>query len=406
MKNRKKQDPDNKRLWPRVVAFVVALVVAVGGITLGVLNIGRKDAGYHDVDTEVNEELRMYNQGITFSYYFDGSSSDVKVAMRELSAFYSPQLLRVYKLLDAETEYEDFPNIAALNAHIGEDVTVGPELFRVLSDAKEKTLEQKGYNMFDGAFYRAWQDIRYLSEPQDFDPLRDTEQRERLDRLCEAGSDLSNFDLVIVDAERYVVRLEVSEDYLALLKELEQEGPILDLGLLHDAYELQLLAESLESAGYQKGYLSMSSGAVVLLSRNPAGELFLYGVTEEGVAQAAAAPAAGGRAVSFMRCFAEREGEAGYYELDGQLRHPWIPASGEYRNVIQAAVSIADDPADACYENLKLQEAPTAEALRRAVLASPAEIAYILNDGDPTVYVSGDVFTVCEDYGWIAKKLR
>lgn len=406
MKKQNKTDPENRSSWFRTVVFFLALLVAVGAIVYSVSQLVTKKPGYEIVDTESVEDVSMYSQGITFEYYFEGGSSAIKVAMKELSAFYSPQLLRIYKLLDPDTEYENYHNIATLNAHIGEDVTVGPELFRVLADAKEKTLEQRGYNMFDGAFYRAWQDILYLGEPEEFDPLRDEEQRVRLARLCEAGSDLSNFDLVIVDASRYVVRLEVSESYLALLRELEQEGPILDLGLLHDAYELQLLADVLEEAGYCRGYLSMNSGAVVLLSGNLAGELYLWGKTEGDITQAAATPAGAGRGVSVMRSFAKSDSEAGYYELDGQLRHPWLPASGEWHGVIQSAMVVADDPVTACYLNLQLQEAPTAEALRETALGSTAAIAWILCDGEQTVYVNSGFFTACEDKGWRLEALR
>ena len=406
MKKKETTEPGSRPLWPRVIAFLLALIVGVGGITLGVLQIGKKEPGYQVIDTAPDEEVSLYNRGITFNYYFDGGSDEIKRGVKELSGFYSPLLMRVYKLLDAEREYEGFRNIATLNAHIGEDITVGPELFRVLTDAKEKTLEQKGFNMFDGALYRAWQDILYLSEPEDFDPLRNEEQRERLRQLSAAGGDLSNFDLVIVDAEQYVLRLEVSESYLALLRELEQEGPILDLGLLHDAYELQLLTDSLEAAGYRSGFLSMRSGAVSLLSANPAGELTLYGRTADGMAPAAVTPAPAGRATSYMRAVAETEGEAGYYVLDGQLRHPWLTASGACGSVIQAALIVADDPATAAYLNLQLQEAPTAELLHMTARACPAAVAYVLNDAAPTVYANSALFLPCEDYGWTLEPLQ
>lgn len=401
MKKQESITPKSDHLWLRVIGFVLALTVAVGSFAYGVMGIGRKESGYQNIEAEPDEEAVMYAKGVTFQYYFAGSSDEIKMSIKELGAAYSPALLRLYKLLDPETEYTGFANIATLNAHIGEDVAVGEELYRVLLDAKEKTLEQKGYNMFAGAFYRAWQDIRYLGDPENYDPLRNDTERERLKRLQEASSDLSNFDLVPVDGEKYVVRLEVSESYRALLRELEQEGPVLDLNLLHDAYELQLLGEILEKAGYHDGYITTSGGVTVMLSANPEGELCLYGQIPEGTTPAAMSPAAGGRAACITRAFAREEGEPDYYELDGQLRHPWLPATGAYRSQLLAAMIVADDAPTACYRNLQLQDLASPEALRAFAAASDEIIAYILTgDAERAVYTNSDSVTARDDYGW------
>ena len=399
--------PSADHLWLRVIAFVLALIVAVGSITYGVTRIGRKEPGYQTIEAAPAEEALLYAKDISFQYYFTGGSDEIKKAVNELKALYSPTLLRVYKLLDAENEYEDMTNLASLNAHIGEDLAISEELYRTLLDAKEKTLEQNGYNMYAGALSSAWQDIRMLSNPEDFDPLRNETERERLRNLSETTNDLSNFDLSIVSEEQHIVRLEVSESYRALLRELEQEGPILDLGALHDAYELRLLADVLLNAGYRQGYLSMTSGVTLILPDNPGGELCLFGRTDGGVTPAAVTPATGGTAACIMRAFAVSEGEPDYYELDGSVRHPWLPASGEYRDLLLAAMVVADDPVTACYQNLQLQDCTGTEALRAAAAGSDAAIAYLLlADSEQTLYTNSETITACEDYGWKTEPIR
>lgn len=391
---------NTKHVGLRTVAFLLALLLAVGAISFGVTRIGRKVPGYQSIDIVSNEEELSYARDISFQYYLDGSSDEIKRALNEIRAFYSPTLLRVCKLLDAETEYDGMNNLATLNARIGQDTELSEELFRVLLDAQARSEAQTGYNLFSGKLNRAWLELRYLSEPEDFDPLRSEEQRQRLDRLCEACRDRENFKLTVVDAERHLVRFEVSESCLALFEELEAEGPILDLGALHDAYELQLTAKALEEKGYRNGFLSMKSGATILLSGNPAGELQLYGKTAEGVTEAAVAPAESGRGSCVMRAFAQTEGEPGYYEMDGHLRHPWLPASGAYSDLLLAALVVAEDPVTACCRLLELQEYTTAEELLAAVAESGEEIAVILNDGAQTVCVNSGIFSACEEYGW------
>ena len=390
-------DINTKHVGLRTAAFLLALLLAVGAISFGITRIGRKVPGYQNIDIVSNEEELSYARDISFQYYLDGSSDEIKRAINEIRAFYSPTLLRVCEQLDAETEYEGVNNLATLNAKLGQDVQLSEELFRVLLDAQARSEAQTGFNLFGGKLNRAWRELRYLGEPEDFDPLRSEEQLERLERLGEACRDPENFRLTVVDAERYIVRFEVSDGCLALFEELEAEGPILDLGALHDAYELQLTAQALEEKGYKKGFLSMNSGVTVLLSANPGVELQLLGKTADGVTTAATAPAGIG--------FAQKEGEPDYYELDGHLRHPWLPASGAYHDLLLAALVVAEDPVTACCRILALQEITTAEEVRDITAAGEEEIAYILNDGEQTVWANSESFSACEEYGWHLERL-
>lgn len=398
-------DINTKHVGLRTAAFLLALLLAVGAISFGITRIGRKVPGYQNIDIVSNEEELSYARDISFQYYLDGSSDEIKRAINEIRAFYSPTLLRVCEQLDAETEYEGVNNLATLNAKLGQDVQLSEELFRVLLDAQSRSEAQTGFNLFGGKLNRAWRELRYLGEPEDFDPLRSEEQLERLERLGEACRDPENFRLTVVDAERYIVRFEVSDGCLALFEELEAEGPILDLGALHDAYELQLTAQALEEKGYKNGFLSMNSGVTVLLSANPGVELQLLGKTADGVTTAATAPAGIGCASCMMRAFAQKEGEPDYYELDGHLRHPWLPASGAYHDLLLAALVVAEDPVTACCRILALQEITTAEEVRDIAAAGEEEIAYILNDGEQTVWANSESFSACEEYGWRLERL-
>lgn len=394
--------PSSEHLWLRVIGFVLALAVAVGAFTVAVTSIGRKESGYQRIEAASDPEALKLSQSVDFQVYLKGSSSEIKHAVNELSAVYTPALLRVSRLLDAETEYEGLVNIASLNAHPGEDLTVDAELYELLLDAQEKSRAGEGFLLFGAPFLRAWQDILYLAEPQDFDPLRSDTERERLQKLLDAVSDPESCALIPVDDEKHVLRLEISEEYRRVLRETEQEGPVLDLGLLHDAYELRLLRNALTQAGFGGGYLSMASGVTVVLPGNPEGELCLYGRSAEGMSPAAVTPAVGGRAASVIRCFAAWEGEPGYYELDGVLRHPWLPPSGEHRSLLLGSMVVADDPVDACLLNLRLQDCASVDELQTIAAASGAQLAWILNDAEQTVFVTDDAITAREDYGWKA----
>ncbi len=143
-------DINTKHVGLRTAAFLLALLLAVGAISFGITRIGRKVPGYQSIDIVSNEEELSYARDISFQYYLDGSSDEIKRAINEIRAFYSPTLLRVCEQLDAETEYEGVNNLATLNAKLGQDVQLSEELFRVLLDAQARSEAQTGFNLFGG----------------------------------------------------------------------------------------------------------------------------------------------------------------------------------------------------------------------------------------------------------------
>lgn len=400
----------NKHFVLRLLGFLLALGAALFFITRGVLLIGHKNPGYHKIETTPDAQALLYAKGVDLQYYFAGKSDEIKAGINGLKPVYSAALQRAYKLLDADNEYEGIQNIATFNAHPGEDLTVSEELFEILLDAKEKSEREEGFNLFSGALYRAWRDLRYLDQPQDFDPLRNTEERERLDRLTEAAQNAANVRLVVVDAAKHVLRLEVAAEYRTLLEELELEAPILDLNLLHDAYLLQIVASDLERASYAEGFLSTESGLTLVLSANPRGQHALYAVRSDvhnhDTVLALLKTAIPGTAASRFSAFPLVAGEHDYYQIDGHLRHPYLPADGEYRDLLLSSLVIAPDPVSACFENIRLQTMETREALESAVRVSAFETAYCLQDQPTlTVFTKGEDMTVMENDGWQQERL-
>ena len=217
----------------------------------------------------------------------------------------------------------------------------------MLLDAQELSRSDPVYNLFAGPYYRAWRDIRYLSDPEDFDPLRSDTERERLQRLLKAAEEPGACAIVPVDEEKHILRLEISEDYLALLRETEQEGPVVDLGVLHDAYELRFCATRW-----------CAPATATAISAWPA-------------ASPRCCPAIRGRAQPLRTNRRGRDSgggdpgcrrgarRGGSRALPGRRESrttmsstacsapSWLPASGEYRSLLLGALVVADDPVEA-----------------------------------------------------------
>jgi len=381
-----------KHIPLRVALFILALLVAVGSIAYGVSSIGRQKPGYSVVDPDDDKEALLYHSGVVLNYYFDGSSGDIREQKNLLRSVYSRALSSAYKQLDASACYEGINNLATLNQNPGQTFELSPELYGVLQDALEKTRQQRGYSVFAGALYAEWNSILTLSEPEEFDPLYNGEEARRIREIAEATAELSSFSLELLDDERHLARFSIAGPYRALLEELELDAPALDLNLLREAYELQMVARELEAAGYRRGYLSTDSGLTLSLSEHGSGQYVLYGSIEDKAVTAAKIPVTPGSASSLFRSFALMEGEVCFYRIDGHARHPYVPADGEYRGLLDASLVCSGEGAlvEACYRNILLQTCGDEEQLERTAQEGGMTAAWTLRgDTNRLVHTSG-----------------
>ncbi len=370
----------DKHVKLRTVIFVISFAVAVIAITFGVTRMGHKDPGFYVITPQADEEAMGYQNGVTFSCYFDGKSGEVKDGIKRAGVVYSQSLSTAYKLLDPKNEYAGFTNLAYLNAHFGEEVTLSEDLYNILTDAWEKTKEEKGYSMFAGALYAEWEGIRMLSEPEEYDPLMNEDEAERILKLREETANSACFDLRVMDASAHTVVITVDPAYTALLADLECDAPILDLNILHDAYEMELVRKALEAEGFNRGALVTDSGLTVNLSAQDQGEFALYTLENGAVSLKERVPAGAGSVLSFFHCFATEKGP-GYYSLRAGdtdvYRSPYMPLLTEDPEKVLASWSISrgetagGDIAETVYANVKLWAGEDPNAMSAEYTADP-----------------------------------
>ena len=266
-----KLELSTKHIKLRIFLAVLFFVIAVTAFTVGVLNIGKKSAGYQSIEGNPDAEALLYNNAVGYKYFFDGTSNEIKREIRALKTVYTPILSAFYKQLDHHNVYTGQVSIGTINQNAGKEVSVSPELYAVLKDAYKRTLEKKGFNMFAGALYSEWDSILILEEPDDFDPLVNKSQADRLSAIAAEVSNLDNFTLEFLDDKKCTVRFSVSEKYSTFCREYEIDAFALNLNLLEDAYRLSMMADALVSAGYELGYLYTKEGLV--LNTSPRGSL-------------------------------------------------------------------------------------------------------------------------------------
>ena len=385
-----------KNLKWRIVAFVFVLVVAVGAFAYGFSNMAKMKEGYYEITESPDEEAPLYGNGIALTYRFTGESSVMKEERKRLEEVYSIALKRAYKLLDPVNSYNGFCNIATINANPGKKLEISKELYDVLRDAYEKTAENKGYNMFAGAFYEHWNSILVLENPDEFDPLMNEEEARRLEALVDITDDRNNFSLTFTEGDSPRIKFDVSDQYIKFCEENEEQNCYLHLNLLQDAYIIQIVAAVLEKEGFTDGFLTTDSGLTVSLSGQEPGEYSLYSSVDGRVAQVLNVAAEPGSVFSEFRSFPFSEEEDCYYSLQKNgiiyYRSPVVmPDKTGFHNVILSSCAVSYNNQaipDTVYFNIQMQNAKDEEELKE-IATDSAEIKYaytLIADKEPEVY--------------------
>lgn len=365
----------------RTVAFALFFVLAIVFIVRGVVLIGKKEPGLHEVEPSPDEEAPLYAAGILFEHEFTGSSDEIKQQLNALKEIYSAALKRAYKLLDPEQEYTGYTNLATLNRHPGEEITLPAPLYAVLQDACARSASEDsgGYRIFSGALWSEWQQLLYLEQPERFDPARNPEEAERISALAAAAEeDCASLRFL---PENKVI-FTVSPEYQAFLGKFEVEAPILNLNLLHDAYLLQMVREEVEERGYHAGILTTEGGLIVSFSDYASGEAVMIGEQGGEIAHLGTVSVQPDTVYFQTRAFAA--GAAGYYQLeDGSKRHCYFrPETGDYANRINTSLiwQQGAQPAEVVCRTLALH---TAEDPAQV---TGTNILYTLQTGDRSIY--------------------
>lgn len=373
----------------RLAGFILALVVAVGAFSVGIASIGNKEPGYYEIEAPTAEEAPLYAEGIELTYYFTGSSNEIKAQITAVTEAYGAALLRAYKLLDPVNTYDGFANLAALSASPGQEITVGDELCTVLADAWERTQRGEGYDLFAGALVREWEAILASSDAQQLDPLADESMAQRIRALAEETAKPGQFALSAADG---VVKVTIAEEYLDFLRENEYETAVLNTSVLREAYLLSLVRNALEAQGYTNGFLVTDGGLTLSLSGHETGAFCLYTMDDGEAVQAATNLVTANAACSLRRSFPLVEGEMMYYTLqlpDGVQIHRSpnsVFSAGEADTQVQSACVVRrdGDVVQAAYESALVM-------LGGAVDGGEAEVAFALWGGDG-IFTNSDHF--------------
>lgn len=238
----------------RWIAIILLLAVGVVSMFVGLTSMLNTEPGWQTV--EVSTQEASCGEDFVFQYDFSQAGNGASMAYKQLTNVYTEASVRAFKLFSAQVREDGLKNIAYLNDHVNEPVTVEEELYEALSLLASYGTRQP----FLAPMVVEYNRVFLCENEEEALHYAPTRHEETLAWLAELGAYLSDPETIrleLVGDNR--VRLTVSQEYLDYARENEIET-LFDLGWMKNAFVADYLAGVLAENGYVHGYLTSFDG--------------------------------------------------------------------------------------------------------------------------------------------------
>ena len=238
----------------RLIVLVIVLAIAFTAFGVGLKEVFTSEPGWKTIECYTEE--MAYSADISLQYYLGGEGINATSQERALNAVYGEAMAQAYRIFNSEVLAEGNYNVAYLNAHPNEVVTVDPALYAAFS-----LLENAGARYaYMAPIYVEYKGV-FLSQNDTeavcYDPMKDQTIADYIRQIAAVTADPDMVTLELLGGDQ--VCLKISEEYLAFAEEHGIES-FLDLGWMTNAFVVDFVADRLTEAGHTSGYLVSYDG--------------------------------------------------------------------------------------------------------------------------------------------------
>ena len=249
-----KLELDEKNIRGRLIGVAILLVIAFVFIGIAVKGVFTSEPGWKVM--ECYADGVNYSEEFVLNYYLGADGRNATNEQRAINTVYGQAMEYAYRIFTQELLEDGTHNIGYLNAHINEEVTIEPALYRAL-----ELLEEVGLRYaYLAPVYAQYQSV-FLSqndgEAAQLDPMKDPELQADAARLAAMASDPAMISLELLGSDRVI--LQVSDEYLAFIEE-QEITEVLDLSWMTNAFVADFVADALTEAGLTSGYIASYDG--------------------------------------------------------------------------------------------------------------------------------------------------
>ncbi len=322
----------------KLILVCVLLAIALAAFGYGISQMLRTDAGWTTIEVRGSGSLDC-SRDFVFQYDFTGdrhASSDAKAMTR----YYTELCQYAFIQFHPSRLWEEYRNVAYLNAHPNETVEVDPLLYRSLEAMEGTRYLYLGpaYEMARSMFYSVSDEEAASYNPELEPALKDFYQQ-----TAAFASDPESVNVELLGGNQ--VRLVVSDAYLRFCEENETRL-FLDFAWMTNALIADYFAEQLTASGYTAGCISSFDGFCRCLDgRGTLYSLNLYAWQKDHFVLAGTADYNGPMSAAVLRDYpVSAEDSVHYYQSpDGSCFSIYLdPSDGASRSGIHEIYGLSD----------------------------------------------------------------
>ena len=248
-----KLEVSEKNMRGRLIGVVILLAIAFTAIGVAVKDAFTTDPGWKVMDCYA--EIVTYSDEFVFSYYL-GSEGNATAEERAINTVYSKGMEDAYRFFTDQPLEDGTKNLAYLNDHLNETVTIEHALYEAL-----EKLETSGVRYaYLAPVYLEYKPVflsQNTSEAAVYDPMRNDELTAYVQEAAAYANDPAHIRLELLGNDQ--VCLWVSEEYKAFLESNEIDT-VLDLNWMTNAFVCDYVADLLIRQGFTKGFIASYDG--------------------------------------------------------------------------------------------------------------------------------------------------
>ena len=357
---------NRKNIVLRVILFLFFLTVGVTLIALYFTGVLQFQKGYSKIEI-IPENQNIKADKIVYYAYFDGNSLSVRQNVKNLQGFYSPKANYVLMLTDEYANYESRNNLKTIADNEGKEVEVDEVLYKILQDAYTKSKEETNYSLLGYKLFLQWDVIIGLDGLSliNSDPSVNPETKALLENQVQVIKEESKREFLSFrnKDEKFFVKASFTSEYKNIL---DDNDPLLSLGILKDAYIIDYLASQLEREGNKDGFLISSDGYIKSLSEYQGGSYNLYDIYDDKISQVGSIVI--NKNESHCRYAFFDYYRSMYYSINGQIRYPLVNMKNGMASSFGKAFSMkGTDLLETSYNLLNFISLPRDEAISLAI---------------------------------------
>ena len=304
---------------------VLFAVIGLAAFSFGIARYRTADPGWTEVEADAAADVNL-SENFTLYWHLGEGNMTPTAEKKLLTTVYSEEMTTLWQQFSATQYVEHVNNLYEINRQPNATVQVEPELFSALKTA----VELGGRSLYYGPYYEYYNAL-FLAEDDYsasfFDPAKEPEIAAYFGELAAFITNPEHISLEF-PAENEV-RLQVSEEYLAYIKQEEIEV-LIDLSPAMDAFAADYTAAKFKEQNLINGCLTSYDGMIASLVPNEELNFQEYELQGTKIAVKQEMAYTGARNIVSLRNFPIQEKDANRFYLyqDGTIVGGYINDQG------------------------------------------------------------------------------